>query len=342
MKDAVRMVFSASAQTHTSNILARMGSLPSVKTLTTYSACLLLFLAAQVFGQEGSQPKSQSDACTEENAGCVRVGQWDFSVGIGLGGRTNPVVGNDDIPIYFLPGVSYYGQRFFWQTDTLGLTLLESIASQVNIIATISYDQTYFNDWGVGNFAIEGGGVGDGVMNIERAPVGQDLSQGGTDAVSGQAQSANVDLDRLHKRRMAGLAGLEYIYDHRYFSVGVQALADATNVHGGLQMRGAISKHLHFANHGMELTVGAQWKDADTLAYFYGVRASEVDDPQLEYSPESDVSYYAKFDWRYRVSQHWELRGIVHHRRLGDEVSNSPIVEDDATTAAFIGGVYHF
>ncbi len=325
-----------------------MGGLTFVKAFFHCISAVLLLFAAQVFGQASS--------CTQENAHCVRVGQWDFSVGLGVGGRTNPIVGSDDIPIYLLPGISYYGEHFFWQTDTLGVTVLESVSSQFNIIGTISYDQSYFNDWGVANFAIEGGSVGNGVVDFDSA--GADTSAGltptplptATPGPTGGAndgderalQAGNIDLDRLHKRRMAGLVGFEYLYDHRYFSVGLQALADVTKVHNGLQVRAALSRQWQLDRQGIELTLGAEWKDADSLDYYYGVRASEVDDPQWAYTPNSDLSYYAKVDWRYRLSPHWELRGIVHHRRLGDEVSQSPIVAEDATTAAFIGGVYHF
>lgn len=403
---------------------------------------------------------SSSDAvCSKENAHCVTVGQWEFSVGIGLGGRTNPIVGNDDIPIFLMPTISYYGKRFFWQTDTIGYTLFESEHTQFNIIGTIGYDQTYFNDWGIGNFSIEGGGgglgsgggnspsgaaspvgdyssevtptptpvvtngasVGDGVVNIifasdgeillsgdaiylddleavgidlnnfavaslnfsDLAAVGIDLEDSEADAIDYEylvaagidledfavdgidsevlaaanfnlgdlavadidredIAAADIDLDDLHDRDMAGLAGFEYIIDSEYVSLGLQVLKDVTSVHDGLQVRLGLSTAFEREKSAYAFSLGVEWKDSDTLDYYYGIRASEVDDQRFVYTVESELSYYLKFDWRYRLSKHWELRSIFHHRQFGEAITNSPLVNEDSTTAIFIGGVYHF
>lgn len=392
---------------------------------------------------------SSSDAvCSKENSHCVTVGQWEFSVGIGLGGRTNPIAGNDDIPIFLMPTISYYGKRFFWQTDTIGYTLFESERTQFNIIGTIGYDQAYFNDWGVGNFAIEGGGglgsgggnspsevgslsgdysaevtptptpvitngasVGDGVVDIyflsdEAFLISADVTDLDDIAASGIALSslvvarvgledlaaadidledlaagaitredlaaagidldefviadidledlrvanndredlatADIDLDDLHDRDMAGLAGFEYIIDSGYISLGLQVLKDITSVHDGLQVRLGLSTAFERERSAYAFSLGAEWKDSDTLDYYYGIRASEVDDQRFAYKVESELSYYFKFDWRYRLSKHWELRSIFHHRQFGEAITNSPLVNEDSTTAIFIGGVYHF
>ncbi len=354
---------------------------------------------------------SSSDAvCSKENAHCVTVGQWEFSVGIGLGGRTNPIALNDDIPIFLMPTISYYGKRFFWQTDTIGYTLFESEHTQFNIIGTIGYDQTYFNDWGIGNFSIEGGGgglgsggvnsVGEaGSPNGDYSPVitptptptgaagspvngGEDSGplSGGTPVPSPQPTpgpsptsapnptsepnltsapsptpspvagpvdsedlaAADIDLDDLHDRDMAGLAGFEYIVDSEYVSLGLQVLKDVTSVHDGLQVRLGLSTAFEHERSAYAFSLGAEWKDSDTLDYYYGIRASEVEDQRFVYTVESELSYYLKFDWRYRLSKHWELRSIFHHRQFGEAITNSPLVNDDSTTAIFIGGVYHF
>ncbi len=303
--------------------------------------------------------------CQRESSGCVPIGVWEFSLGIGVGGRSNPIVNSDDIPIVLLPSVSYYGERFFWQTDTLGFTLFESRRQMVNIVGTISYDQTFFNEWGVGNFAIESGAGGAGrvVSNfqtdqVNTAAAGDLLSAdvinvdseltpgagipGEDDGPVEEPTEGAIDLDRLHDRDLAGLMGLEYDFAAGSFSFTLQGLRDVTSVHDGSQLRAAISRLFVFDGNGVEVTLGAEWRDDKTLNYYYGVREDEVDDARHAHRLDSDLSYYAKIDWRYRLTRRWELRGILHHRVFGDEIKNSPIVKEDFTTAVFFGGAYYF
>ena len=44
----------------------------------------------------------------------------------------------------------------------------------------------------------------------------------------------------------------------------------------------------------------------------------------------------------YRLSEHWSVSGRIALTRLADEISDSPIVEDDFVTSAFVGIGYRF
>lgn len=335
--------------------------------------CWALLLLALIAGGV----RAEENPCLKENADCVKVGKWEFSVAIGFGGRTNPIVSKDDIPIFLMPSISYYGKRFFWQTDTIGFTLFESEHSMFNLIGTVGYEQTYFNDWGVGSFSIEGGSGSSGGSGCSSCGVGDISGDIDSDAdgsisptpipaptttpesiptptptptpapLSGgdvllEVAVEDIDIDDLHKRKMAALVGFEYIYDYEYLSLGVQVLQDVSSVHDGMQVRLAISSFIERERSAYSFSLGAEWKDGDTLDYYYGVRSNEVSDQRLAYRVDPGFSYYAKFDWRYRISKKWELRSTVHHRRFGEEIKNSPLVEDDHSTAVFIGGAYHF
>ncbi len=325
-----------------------------VKRIFLVCACALLF-AWHVHADEPS--------CLEAGDGCVAVGEWDVSVGLGIGRRSNPVLSNDDIPIYILPSISYYGKRLFWETDTVGFTLFESPRSLFSVITTVSYDQTYFNDWGIGNFSIEGGGgrsgsalslqteangqvSGELVAPNESLEGGQAFDPAGDGVFDGPVvdggDSEVIDLDELHDRDMAALSGFEYLYDYKNVGVSLQVLKDVSGVHNGLQVRTGLAAYFNRQKYEYTFSVGAEWKDSETQDYYYGVREDEVENDRLAYTVDDDWSYYAKFDWRYRASKHWEWRAVVHHRWLGDEVKNSPLVDGATTTAVFFGGVYHF
>ncbi len=318
--------------------------------LSRTALSLLLFLVVISGYAKESKP-----GCSAEDPDCVAVGSWDFAIGVGLGGRTNPVIGNDDIPIVLLPSISYYGKRFFWETDTLGFTLVETSAHMVNVIATVSYDQTYFHDLGIGNFSIEGGSEGAGSGNVavpnlafdenaSDAPSdGPQPSPSPTPVTGGNRAELQVELEELHDRDMSGLVGLEYSWEGERSTFGVQVLQDATSVHNGKQVRVALSNLLYQSDRtNFFANIGAEWKDSKTLDYYYGIRPNEVDNQADAYIVDDDTSYYLKFDWGKRISSNWELKAILHHRWFGRSVYESPLVEDKNTVAVFLGGVYHF
>lgn len=306
--------------------------------------------------------------CRDGADGCVAVGEWAFSIAVGVGGRTNPVIKSDDIPIILIPTISYYGKRFFWETDTFGFTFLESKHHMVNAIATISYDQVFFNEWGVGNFSIEGASgsnvgriesslemragegvvdqlVGGPVLSSPPLPPGEPTRPDPVRDMLGPViddGGGAIDLNRLHDRNITGLAGLEYSFSTSAYSVAFQALSEVGGEHHGSQVRAAISRFIELRRSGMELVLGVEWRDSKTTQYYYGVDEDEVDDARHAYLLGSDVSYYARLGWRYQLSAAWQLRGVVHHRMLGDDITSSPLVSEDSTTAVFFGGSYHF
>jgi len=96
-------------------------------------------------------------AQTECVGDCVEVGSWRVNVGMGVGMRSNPLHGGDDIPLVLLPEVSYYGERFFLENLEMGFTLFENDRHQFNALITPGYDQMYFNRWDPFNFSDAGG-----------------------------------------------------------------------------------------------------------------------------------------------------------------------------------------
>ena len=58
--------------------------------------------------------------CTAPSADCVEVGQLNINVSLGAGVRTNPVIGESDIPLVVIPQISYYGKRFFLENLDVG------------------------------------------------------------------------------------------------------------------------------------------------------------------------------------------------------------------------------
>jgi outer membrane protein len=86
-------------------------------------------------------PDADCQARTED---CVAVGNWNFSVSLGAGIRTNPLINGRDIPLVIIPQVSYYGSHFFLDNLDLGVTLVDSDANTLSLVASPGYDRVFF------------------------------------------------------------------------------------------------------------------------------------------------------------------------------------------------------
>jgi len=106
-------------------------------------AALLAIHAAA--GAAPGETGSAADGCAGPSSDdCVAVRHWSFSVALGAGVRTNPLVNGENIPLVIIPHVSYYGERFFLDDLDLGVTLVESAANSLSLIASPGYDRVYF------------------------------------------------------------------------------------------------------------------------------------------------------------------------------------------------------
>jgi outer membrane protein len=318
---------------------------------------LLLLLALAASAARGADTHCQSNPDD-----CVAIGQWQVSLGVGLGGRTNPLLGGDDIPILLLPQFSYYGERFFWDTTTAGYALHESAHQSLALVGTLGLEQMYFNDVSLGNFVIDGGGrlslnnTSGGVSHINSVRPPEDTTNTpNTTDKDGPSEffhkrdsdaagaTVAVTTDNLSPRRMAVLAGMEYSVYLGNTSVSVQWLHDVIGVHQGQEVRLGLDRRFRYQQNQFTLAGGAVWQSAKVIDYYYGLDLGELEQsPELAYRAGDSTTPYVRLGWRRPISQGWTLQATVHHKWLGSAVTASPLVAQDSSTTVFVGGVYHF
>lgn len=254
--------------------------------------------------------------------------RWQFSIGLGFGVRTNPVMDNDNIPLIVLPQLSYQGERFFIQNLDFGYALFQKDAQQLNLLLTPSYDQIFFNEWDVSNYINQ--------STLASAAVA-DKSSPSLESTNNRA----IDKSRLHDRHMAALAGAEYRHNFYDVDFQVQVLREVTGYYDGSELRFALSKNISTGKHDVKLTAGANWQSAVTINYFYGL--PEAESPgNYAYKADAGVTGLLRFDWSYQLDEHWSLRFFTSYRHLSHSISNSPLVTQNNVITAFAGGVYHF
>ena len=304
-----------------------------------------------------------STSCVKGSASadCVEVGSRSASIAIGAGVRENPVVGRDDIPLILLPSFSYHGKRLSLENLNLSYLLAENNKHSLHLLATPSLEHMFFNDWSLGNLSLEGSSSGDLIPTTRgNGEVEFSGEQPEPTVVADQAEEVDsdtetpgpivlqpttadaVEIDELHDRNLALLAGFEYgLYlGPMYF--GLQALQDISAVHKGQEIRFAASYQKEMQGHRLRASAGVLWKSNAAMDYYYGVRENEVESPALAYEAGAGASYFARVSWSKKLSDHWSLISAAYYRQMSREASDSPLVDKDSIATIYIGGVYHF
>lgn len=301
----------------------------------TYKSLAALFLTALLM--------QVAQACVPDSAkpgDCVELGTWDFSLGLGLGVRTNPLAEGDNTPLILIPQVNYNGERFSVQNLDLGMVLWEDELQQLNLLATPSFDQVYFNRWSPGNFFIESGNgfvASGGKESTGKLPV---IDLDGKGNLLGP-QNTQISERKLRHRRTAGLAGIEYSLGGEQLDLQLQYLGDVTGIHQGTEARVSLAQHWSFERQKLSLALGALWQSRAVTDYYYGVQPAEADELG-SYSASAGLTKIARLDWRYALTPQWDLRAFASLRWLPASISSSPLIDDNKVYTVFLGGMYHF
>jgi outer membrane protein len=254
----------------------------------------------------GPQAAAAQAPCKAPSADCIAVGDLEVTVSVGYGTRTNPVVGRDDIPLFVVPHISYYGKRFFLESLEPGVTLYESDANTFNLIATPGFDRVFFSRHDLQNVVVPFSIAPPSFARVvaeQSFPVGQ--------------------------RHTTYLAGPEWMFRHNDFIGQVSALYEVTGRHKGYELRAAVSAPLIQSKQSLVINAGLTWKSSATVDYYYGVKDL--------YRPDGALSPFVKLSYSLPLSPRWTLIAFAHYEYLADSIVDSPIVSDREVVTAFAG-----
>jgi MipA family protein len=253
------------------------------------------------------------DKCQGPTDDCVAIGRWNFSVALGAGVRTNPLVNGKDIPLVVIPQFSYYGKRFFIDNLDFGFTLAERGANTFNLIATPGYDRVYFYRSDLQNFFI---GFPD------TSPVLESPGTPGTTEVPPPAP------------RITYLAGPEWTFKYGAVSGQLDLLRDATGQNSGDEIRGALGIPLLKSRGTVSANIGFTWKSAATVNYYYRV--------PILYSGSAAFDPFIKLGYTLPLSNKWRFNAFAEYEHLGNGIADSPIVAEHSVATVFVGAIYAF
>jgi MipA family protein len=274
--------------------------------------CIIAFISS---GLLGSSVAAAQGSCKTPSPDCVAVGEFDLSVSLGLGERSNPIQSNSDIPLLVVPQFSYYGKRFFVENLEVGFTLLETESHTLSMIAAPGYDRVFFYRNDLQNVFIAGAvSPGVGLGSVPTGPTPADM------------QFA------IGPRRTTVLAGPEWTWSHGELVGQLDALYEVTGRHDGYEVRAALARPIVKAKGSLLLSIGATFKSAALVRYYYGVEGV--------YEPGSAFNPFIKLGYSVPLSERWTFNAFAHYEYLHKAVADSPIVADHSVTTAFAGFVF--
>ncbi|GFE64746.1 MipA/OmpV family protein [Litoreibacter roseus] len=138
-------------------------------------------------------------------------------------------------------------------------------------------------------------------------------------------------------------AGFRFTYD---VTPGTElvttVLQEVTGEHDGQELRVSLSRSSDGFGFPLKGTVGVSWKSEDLSEYTYGVFASEARGGRDAYSPGSTLTPFVGLSSSIPLSQSAVLIGGVRAEFLEDDISDSPIVDEDVIFGASIGVQFSF
>jgi MipA family protein len=280
------------------------------------------FLLAMLFGLSPVRAATDDDDCKKSAGDCVAVGKWNFSLALGAGVRTNPLLDGDNIPLLVVPEFSYYGKRFFIDNLDLGFSLAENGTNSLALVASPGYDRVFFYRNDLQNIFVSG-----------LSPSSEELAPRNSYHVV-PASAPNAIQFTQRPRRVTYLAGPEWTFKLDRVSGQLDVLHDITGQDHGTEVRAALGVILLESKGSLTANMGLTWKSAGIVNYYYG-------EPSI-YRAGPALDPFIKLGYTVPMTGRWRFSAFAQYERLGNAIADSPIVVERYVATAFVGAIYTF
>jgi outer membrane protein len=304
---------------------------------TTHSR-ILLATALAVLAH--ISPVFADDDCKGPSSECVPVGGWDFSIALGAGVRTDPVLHEGTIPLVVIPHISYYGERFFLDDLDAGVTLLDTDRTTLSLVASPGYDRVFFYRSDLQNIFVSGlstlNSVGSGTTVGSQNPSGNSGTSTPPTNGSGSTTStipATVKFPS-RSRQWTYLAGPEWTFKYFGMTGQLDVLHEITGHNHGDEVRAALGVPISKVGGAWSADVGITWKSAAIVNYYYGA-------PHV-YEGGAALDPFVKLGFSRPLKGKWKLTAFVECEHLANAIADSPIVNARFVTTTYVGTVYAF
>jgi len=268
--------------------------------------------------------------CEKVSDSCAEVGEWEFSLAVGAGVYTNPLNGGDNIPLVVIPKISYYGERLFFENNTLGYTVFDNDDLVISAITLLNHEKAYFTRWHPQNIFIES------------------LSSGITTDVSfvEESHQQKVNIQDVSSRRWAIDAGIQFNwFIDQATDVQVQILHDINDVYNGFNSQVELTRLMSFKqlpNTVMSFSIGANVKSKGLVDYYYGTSPTKDSNVEQDFQGKLSINPYFRLVLMHQLSERWHAKLHLKRVFLDNNMFDSPLVKDSHISTVFAGVSYDF
>jgi len=135
--------------------------------------------------------------------------------------------------------------------------------------------------------------------------------------------------------------GAEYRFDSG-FNVGAQFRQDITGEHDGQGLRFDLGYSTLAGKTGIDVGAGILWQSDDLANYVWGVFPSEALPGRPAYDVGDVVIPFLSLEVERPVTDRWSIFGSVRVDFLPDDVTDSPIIEEDSPVLVSLGAVFRY
>ena len=256
---------------------------------------------------------------------------WRIGAAFGYGERTNPLIQSEDIPVLVDLDIAWFGKRWFFDNGDVGFTLFDRPSATTSLVARLNDDRVFFGKTNTRyvNFAYAGSG-----MKVSLPPT----TNGGGGNLGPPAPIAVKPPDRDY----AIEAGVESLIDGDWGSATLRAFHDVSGTHGGYELSASYSRRWTAGRLAIAPTLGVSYKSARMNDYYWGVHADEASAALPEYHAGAGFNLEGGLSTNYYLTRNLRVAVSVNYEYLADQISASPLAEDDYVMAYFSGIAWTF
>ena len=152
----------------------------------------------------------------------------------------------------------------------------------------------------------------------------------------------NEKLAGLTEREGTILGGIYMNHDTGLGRLNFSALTDLGDEHDGQAAKLKYTFDLKAGNWNINPVLGVEWLSDELVNHYTGVSANEVTASRAVFSGKETVNVFAGIRARYEITDKWDVNVATGAVKLGSEITDSPIVEDDVVYQASLGFNYNF
>ncbi|MDD9718489.1 MipA/OmpV family protein [Dinoroseobacter sp. PD6] len=158
---------------------------------------------------------------------------------------------------------------------------------------------------------------------------------------SGLISTDGPELDGID-RRVTGDAAVELRYDVGRLYVGADLRQEFTGEHDGQEARLRVGLRQQLGSVRLDFSAGGAWQDGDLSRYIWGVSDDEARAGRPSYDPGSVLVPFVGLRGVMPIGENWSLLGTLRADFLPDDVTDSPIIEDNTLISGGLGVEFRF